>query len=90
MSLRRDRPVLFRLTQDEYKRLRAACAEKAARNLSEFARAELFARSNEKSQPGPDIGQRLTDIQFALDELLRRLDASPPTAGKPETPNDQE
>jgi len=40
---RRDRIVVFRLTQDEYKRLQRACTRTGARNLSDFTRGQLLA-----------------------------------------------
>ena len=42
---RRDRIVVFRLTQDEYKRLQRACTRTGARNLSDFTRGQLLDRA---------------------------------------------
>ena len=39
---RRDRIVLFRLAQDEYEGLRAACAERGGASISSFARSEVL------------------------------------------------
>ena len=38
----RNRVVLFRLTQDEYEAVQAACSENSARSLSDFARARIL------------------------------------------------
>jgi hypothetical protein len=39
---RRSRTVIFRVTEDEYDRLRSACLTRGARNVSDFARSALF------------------------------------------------
>lgn len=39
----RDRIVVFRLSQDEYRSLKEACESRGARNLSDFTRSELLA-----------------------------------------------
>ena len=41
---RRDRTLIFRITQDEYDQLLAACMARGGRNLSDFARTELLER----------------------------------------------
>jgi uncharacterized protein (DUF1778 family) len=38
----RNRIVVFRLSQDEYDRLRAACNAAGGRTLSDFTRSELL------------------------------------------------
>lgn len=39
---RRTRIVIFRLTDEEYEELRAACVDRGARNVSDFARTALM------------------------------------------------
>ena len=39
---RRNRVVVFRLTQDEYEDLKTVCTVRGARNISDFARSELL------------------------------------------------
>ena len=39
---RRDRLVIFRLSQDEYEKLKAASERHGARNLSDFTRGEVL------------------------------------------------
>jgi hypothetical protein len=38
----RDRIIVFRVTQDEYRSLKEACESRAARNLSDFTRSEVL------------------------------------------------
>ena len=42
----RDRIVVFRLSQDEYRTLKEACEARGARNLSDFTRSEVLAFLN--------------------------------------------
>ncbi len=39
----RNRVVVFRLSQEEYRSLKEACESRGARNLSDFTRSELLA-----------------------------------------------
>jgi hypothetical protein len=39
----RDRVVVFRVSQDEYRALKEACDRRGSRNLSDFARSEILA-----------------------------------------------
>jgi len=39
----RNRIVVFRLSQDEYRSLKEACESRGARNLSDFTRSEVLA-----------------------------------------------
>ena len=76
---RRDRIVLFRLTRDEYQRLRKASAASGARSISDFTRKELLDRS----QAAPAVNgiedrlsafdQRLSELHAAVRQILRLL-----------------
>jgi polysaccharide export outer membrane protein len=76
---RRDRIVLFRLTRDEYQRLRKASAASGARSISDFTRKELLGRS----QAAPAVNgiedrlsafdQRLSELHAAVRQILRLL-----------------
>jgi hypothetical protein len=57
---RRDRLVIFRLTQDEFENLKTACAERGATSLSAFARSELLNSLN---------GDRLSEVRRQLSTL---------------------
>ena len=61
----RNRLVVFRVTQDELVSLKAACAEKGGRNLSDFTRSELFAFLHSQS-PEFLIQRKLDDIERQL------------------------
>jgi hypothetical protein len=61
----RNRMLIFRLTQDEYKCLQAASS--GARSLSEFARESLLASIDR--QP---IDEQLTEIRMMLAAFLKK------------------
>ena len=47
----RNRTVLFRLTQEEYSALQAACTAESARSLSDYARERILADASNGSTP---------------------------------------
>lgn len=63
---RRTRAVIFRLTDDEYEALKAACLESGARTVSDFARGELL-RSVEREQR--KVTERLAQIESGVHRL---------------------
>ena len=66
----RNRVVVFRLTQEEYERLKATSASRGARNLSDFTRSELLAESR------PDSLLEVVQGRFAyLDQKLKELES---------------
>jgi hypothetical protein len=60
----RTRAVIFRLTQDEYNRVKSASHAGGARSLSDFARANILRAAGE-----PTLGQ----VERKLDELDRTV-----------------
>lgn len=76
---RRDRIVVFRLTQDEYKRLQKACSTTGARNLSDFTRSQLLEQATSKEKTDRIEGRlsvfekRLSELQGAVRHLTRLL-----------------
>jgi len=74
-SLRRDRLVVFRLTQEEYQLLQTACAAAGRRSVSEFTRAELLSIVKSNSVDA-SVRDKLLDIDHKLDQLLEKLPAS--------------
>ena len=70
MNTRRDRVVVFRVSQDEYLSLKNASDRSGACNISEFTRAELLDRIH----TGP-CGKHLERSCAVIDEKLRRLDS---------------
>jgi hypothetical protein len=57
--------VVFRLTQEEYHRLQAACSARGGRNVSDFTRSELLARI-EGEAPGRGMERRLHAVEQEL------------------------
>jgi len=65
---RRDRLVIFRLSQDEYEKLKAASERNGARNLSDFTRGEILNALNSQA-PGNHVEQALGSIQQNMADL---------------------
>jgi hypothetical protein len=83
---RRDRIVLFRLSQDEYERLRAACEEDGAASISAFARSEIL-KVIDSAGPSP-VSQQLSSLQSLMEQMTQRLEAvikSPARCGQNQT-----
>jgi hypothetical protein len=70
-SLRRDRLVVFRLTQEEYRLLQAACTAAGRRSVSEFTRTELLSIVQSDSVDA-SVRHKLMEIDRKLDQLLQR------------------
>jgi uncharacterized protein with PIN domain len=70
---RRDRFVLFRLSQDEYQRLRAACEEDGAASISAFARAEILKVLDRDASSL--VAQQLSSLQSSMELITRMLEA---------------
>jgi hypothetical protein len=73
----RNRVVFFRLTQNEYSKLKEASSRNGARNLSDFMRTELLAfihsgTLNEHLQRQfQSIEQRIVDLQLTTVSLFQ-------------------
>ena len=79
----RNRIVVFRLSQDEYRSLKEACDRRGARNLSEFTRTEVLELLQSGTIGGrlncrfATIEQQIADLQSQFIALLRgRLHAA--------------
>ena len=75
---RRDRLVIFRLTQDEFEGLKAACAERGASSLSAFARSELL--NSLHGDRLSDVHRQLSTLQSSvkhMTQILETIRASP-------------
>ena len=74
---RRNRIVLFRLSQDEYEGLRAACTERGVASISSFARSEILRALDLEGSSG--VGQQLSCLQSSVQritEILETMTAS--------------
>jgi uncharacterized protein (DUF1778 family) len=78
----RNRIVVFRLSQDEYDSLRAACAAAGGRNVSDYTRSELLATIQSDSihavvqRRFVELDRRLADLHELVKELSTRIDAA--------------
>jgi hypothetical protein len=83
----RNRLVNFRLSEEEFDRLRASCSLNGARSLSDFARAAVLrsvaglqtAPDSDSSASAPDtrvsqIDQKVVELESRVTELLRLMD----------------
>jgi hypothetical protein len=74
----RDRIVVFRLTQDEYRSLKEACDSRGARNLSDFTRSEVLATLQAGTLAG-HLTRRLAMIEAeiaTMQSAIARLNQS--------------
>lgn len=73
----RNRVVVFRLSQEEYRSLQEACSRAGARNLSDFTRSEVLGHMNQETCGGRLAGhfawleQQIAAIQFQLNHLVQ-------------------
>ena len=69
---RRDRIVVFRLSQDEYEGLKAACAERGAASISSFARAEVLTSLNRDRTSG--VSRQLSNLESGMQRITQILE----------------
>jgi hypothetical protein len=68
--------VVFRLTQEEYRKLQEKCSSEGGRNVSDFTRSELLARIDGEDSSGDverrlhAVEQQLLALQCAVQDLL--------------------
>ena len=70
---RRNRIVVFRLSQDEYDGLRAACAERGAPSISSFARSELLTALNRDRLSA--VHQQLSTLESSVQRMTKILES---------------
>jgi hypothetical protein len=71
VSKPRNRIVIFRLTQDEYRQLESVSTAGGARSLSEFARSKVLHGSSEPSLA--ELKRKLDELAGAVEGLARIL-----------------
>ena len=69
---RRDRIVVFRLSQDEYEGLKAACVERGAASISSFARAELLTSLERDRLSG--VSRQLSKLESSMQRITQILE----------------
>jgi hypothetical protein len=67
---RRSRIVIFRLTDDEYAELKAACLHRGARNVSDFARTALLQTIATERE---DVTRKLSEIESGVHRLEKLI-----------------
>jgi len=70
---RRNRIVVFRLSQDEYEGLKAACAERGAASISSFARADLL--TSLEHNRSSEVSRALSNLETSVQRMTRILEA---------------
>ena len=80
----RNRLVNFRLSEDEFERLKASCALQGARSVSDFARSAVLDRM-ETGTPTPhaapaprqfQMDNRISDLETQVGQLLHLISAT--------------
>ena len=73
--------VVFRLTQEEYRKLQEKCFAEGGRNVSDFTRSELLARIDGEDSGGEverrlhAVEQQLLALQCTVQDLVGARDA---------------
>jgi hypothetical protein len=81
MSLKRSKMVSFRLSPEEYTRLREVCAVKGVRSISDLARVAMTVIASEKVEIDPlsdqvrDIRRQVQSLSMELDRISEVVDA---------------
>jgi hypothetical protein len=74
---KRDRFVLFRLSQDEYEAIRAVCEKRAAPSISSFARGEILKMLKRDEPAG--IAKQLSSLRSSVQRIIHMLEVIVPT-----------
>lgn len=80
---KRNRIVVFRLTQEEYDSLKSACVAAGSRNISDFTRTELLAAVQGDGQGGA-LGRKVVEIDRKLDNLHTMIERVSERIASPE------
>jgi hypothetical protein len=79
----RNRVVVFRLTEEEYRSLKAACSAAGRRNLSDYTRSELLLALRADGadmaiqRRFQEIDHKLRDLSHLLKEVFDFLQVEP-------------
>jgi hypothetical protein len=69
----RNRLVNFRLSEDEFERLRESCERFGARSISDFARSSVLSRLEEGPEQALSSKSRITSLDTKVNELEARV-----------------
>lgn len=78
----RNRLVNFRLSEDEFDRLRNSCAEYGARSISDFARSSVLDRLNRPPEQAHDgervfsLNSKVMELEYRVGQLLNLVHAT--------------
>jgi hypothetical protein len=75
----RNRVVVFRVTQEEYKLLRSTCLERGGRSLSDFTRSGLLALLKSTGQSDERIAlfeRKLASVQYSVQHIIRLMESA--------------
>jgi len=82
----RNRLVNFRLSEDEFEKLKSSCEQFGARSISDFARGSVLGRLEQAPVPVKDSEHRLTKLDTKVDlletrvgQLLRLIEVTAPS-----------
>jgi len=69
----RNRLVNFRLSEDEFEKLRDCCASFGARSISDFARSSVLSRLEQDPQQESQASHRINHLDYKVSELETRV-----------------
>jgi hypothetical protein len=75
----RNRIVVFRVTQAEYKLLRSTCLERGGRSLSDFTRSGLLAFLKSTGQSDEHtalLDRKLASLQYSVQHMIRLMEST--------------
>jgi hypothetical protein len=78
---RRDRIVVFRVTDEEHEQLQQACESNGNRNLSEFVRLELLNRVQSRKAARANMAgleKRLSDLEATYSQAIKMMQPAEP------------
>ncbi len=88
VTKRRDRLLVFRLTEEEHEVLRQACLSRGGRSLSDFARSELLGSLHSADLESlqhavASLAGRVSSLEARCDSLSRSMEALGPAVPAP-------
>jgi len=70
----RNRLVIFRLSEDEYRNLKMACSLREARSVSDFARDAVLGSIGTGERGEESRDRRLRELETGIRQILRLLE----------------